>query len=449
MNETRRWNAAGHHRTALLQQTISASPPVVVGSRGVYLFDSSGRDYIDGSGGAMTVSIGHGVEEVLVAMQLQARQVCFAFRTQFTSEASEELAGVLTRLAPGDLNHVLFANSGSEVTEMAMRAAAQYWRELGKPQKTHVLGRTTSYHGMTLGALSMSGHDIRRRDYGDLLHSFNVGPTPGCWERPSNVRVQEVEDPEDWTPVIESYGAEKIAAIIVEPIIGAAGGVLVPPIGHLQKLRLMCDKLDILLIADEVVTGFGRTGEWFGCQHDYVVPDMIAAGKGMTSGYTPMAALLLCDRIVEAMSEGSNAVPFGHTFSGNPLSAATSLAVLRYMHERKVLENGNTRSPQLANGLRLLAERHRCMANVRGRGMLWGFDLVYPGTDPSLAPDQPNKSVFVADCFEAGLIVYPAGIPPRSAAIISPPLTITEAEVNDLLARLDIGMSRFSARLHV
>jgi len=329
---------------------------------------------------------------------------------------------------------------------MAMRTAVQYWRELGKPHKTHVLGRTTSYHGMTLGALSMSGHAARRKDYGDLLHAFNIGPTPVSWERNDDAETLEVERPEDWLQVIEAHGAQKVAALIVEPIIGAAGGVLVPAVGHLRELRRMCDRLDILLIADEIITGLGRTGSWFACDHDGVVPDMIAVGKGLTSGYTPMAALLLHERIVASMRAGSGSAPFGHTFSGNPLSAATSLAVLRYLQEHNLPDKARENAPRFEAGLKSLAARYPSMANVRGRGMLWGFDLRHPGTGAPPAADQPGTAAFVADCFAAGLVIYPAGIPPRNAAIVSPPLTITTAEIKELFSRLETGLRRFTSR---
>lgn len=412
----------------LLKQTLGARLPLLERARGVYLFDEQGKDYLDGSAGAMTVSIGHGVPEVLRAMAQQADAACFTFRTQFTSRAAEELAELLVALAPGDLNGVLFANSGSEATELAVRTAVQYWRERGQPDKTHVLGRRISYHGMTLGALSMSGHPVRRRDYGDLLHGFDVGP--------------EIGDARMWEDAIRAQGARKVAALIVEPIIGAAGGVLTPPVGHLRELRRLCDEYGILLIADEVITGFGRTGAWFACEHDRIVPDMIAVGKGMTSGYTPMSALIVRQHIVETMARGSGGAPFTHTFSGNPLSAAVSLAVLRYMQDHDVLGNVAARSVQLSDGLAGLRERHSCFRNLRGCGLLWGFDLHRDAAGPAVN----LTSDFVQDCFTERLIVYPAGTAPSYAAMISPPLTITEAETQDLLLRLDRAARRFLSR---
>lgn len=428
--------------SALLKPRLASKLPVVSHAKGVKIYDTAGRDYIDGSGGPMTVAIGHGVPEVIEAMQKQAEQVCFTYRSQFTSRSAEELAQMLAGLAPGDVNHVFFVNSGSEATELCMRTAIQYWRECGRPERTRVLGRKTSYHGMTMGALSMSGHDARRRDYAELLHPLAVGPDSHAWvDSDSRADRGGVESAEDWIAAIDQYGADKVAAIIVEPVIGAAGGAIVPPAGHLQKLRELCDARDILLITDEVITGIGRTGTWFASEHDDVIPDLIAIAKGMTAGYTPMGAVLMRDKVVAAMREGSGAAPFGHTFSGNPLSAATCLAVLRFMRDNDVLGNAKRRAPELEAGLRRLAQKYPVMANVRGKGMLWGFDVQRKG-----AAHAGLNGVFVQHCLDAGLVVYPAGFAPHdNAAIISPPLTITESELQELLARLDAALEAFSA----
>lgn len=429
--------------SSLLKQRLNSKLPMVSHAKGVRIYDTDGRDYIDGSGGAMTVGIGHGVPEVLAALKAQADQVCFTYRTQFTSRAAEDLAAMLARLAPGDVDYAFFVNSGSEATELCMRTAIQYWRERGQPQKTHVLGRKTSYHGMTMGALSMSGHDARRKDYAELLHPFAVGPTSESWAQGPSEATADFETSEQWLALIAKYGREKVAAIIVEPIVGAAGGALTPPIGYLRVLREICDSQDILLITDEVITGIGRTGTWFASEHDDVVPDLIAIAKGMTSGYTPMGAVLMRERIVQAMREGSGSAPFGHTFSANPLSAATCLAVMRYMEDHDVLANVKRRAVEVEAGLRRLAQKYPAMSKVRGRGLLWGFDL----HEQKASATPGMNGMFASDCFVEGLIVYPAGFAPRdNAAIVSPALTITESELQELLSRLDAGLQRFSAR---
>src|SRR3954454_17372542 len=433
--------------SALITSSPLTAMHRVARAKGVFVYDDDGRDYLDGSGGAMTVSIGHGVPEVLAAMREQSERVCYTFRTHFGSDAADELAETLVSLAPGDIEHAFFVNSGSEATEMAMRTAVTYWRERGLPSKTHVLGRHASYHGMTMGALSVSGHDARRMEYSDLLHSFDVAPPPTCFRCESNVAPIDcpIHGAGVWDRVITDHGADRVAAVIVEPIVGAAGGVLTPPIGYLRQLREICDRHDVLLIADEVITGIGRTGRWFGCEHDGIVPDMISTAKGMSSGYTPMGAVLFRKHVVDALRARQPWAPLGHTFSANPLSAATCLAVVNYMRANDLLSNAVIRGEQLEEGLRLLSSRFPWMADVRGRGLLWGFEFVTDmesrrPIDSALLP----SATFVNHCFDAGLIVYPAGFPPyNNAIIVSPPLVITESEMDTLLERLEIALRTF------
>ena len=292
---------------------------------------------------------------------------------------------------------------------------------------------------MTLGSLSMSGHAARRPDYGSLLHAFPVAPPAYPYryahEGESSAAYAERAAAAFEAAIIAADPAT-VAAVIVEPIVGAAGGVLVPPPGYLAHLREICDRHDVLLILDEVITGMGRTGAWFACVDEDLVPDILALGKGLSAGYFPMAGVLIRDRIVAAIRDGSGLAPFGHTFSGNPAGAATCLAVLDYLQEHEVLANVRARGAQLERGLHALAERYSCIVDVRGRGLLWGFEFV---TDTGSVPaaEHAIASVFVDLCFEQGLIVYPAGIAPlNNAVVLSPPLTITEEEVDLLLALL-------------
>lgn len=423
--------------------------PIVDRAQGAYLYDQNGKQYLDGSAGAMTVSIGHGVTEIIDAMQAQAKRVCFTYRTQFDNEPAEELARELTAIAAGDINHAFFVNSGSEATELTMRAALQYWREKGMPSKSKILGRQIGYHGMTMGSLSMSGHAQRRSDYGELLHAFAVAPPVYDFRFPLSGADADNHGAAIWERLLIEEDPQTVAAVIVEPIVGAAGGALTPPIGYLGALREICDRHDVLLIVDEVITGLGRTGKWFAYEHDNIVPDLVACGKGMTSGYTPMGAVLFRDRIVEASHLGSKIAPFGHTFSNNPLSAATSLAVLRYMRRMDILTNVAASGARLEHGLRELTSRYPWMADVRGRGLMWGFEFVTDQHSRS-APD-PKRAAnvrFVDHCFEAGLIVYPAGIAPfNNAALITPPLNISTDEIDELLRRLETGLRTFGDEL--
>src|SRR5690625_950820 len=347
-------------KSALLKPYPNRHYPSASYGKGVFIYDSAGNQYLDGSSGAMTATIGHGVSEISEAIAAQAKRLAFSYRTQFTNEPAEELAAKLTALAPKNLDWAFFVNSGSEASEFAIRAALGHWRAQGKPRKTKVLSRRNSYHGMTMGALSMSGHQGRRPDYGPLLHTFPVAP-PAYAYRFANIGESEQEYAKraasEFEQAIINQDPETVAAIIVEPIVGAAGGAIVPPQGYLPELREICDRHNVLLIFDEVITGVGRTGDWFACFDEQVVPDMLLAGKGLSAGYSPVGAVLLHQHMVAALQEKNMSAPFGHTFSGNPLGAAACLAVLELLERDSVLDNVVERGKQLHAGLQCLAEK--------------------------------------------------------------------------------------------
>lgn len=447
-------NELGHAvtRSALLKPSVDRTYPVVARGQGVFLYDRDGNQYLDGSSGPMAAAMGHGSREIADAMRKQAEQVAFSYRTQFTNEPAEMLAERLTALAPGDLTRAFFVSSGSEATEFSMRAAIGYWKERGLPSKVKILSRERSYHGMTLGALSMSGHPGRRPDYGTLLHTFPVAP-PAYPYRFAHEHESEDAYAErsarEFEQAIVDEDPRTVAAVIVEPIVGAAGGAIVPPGGYLKRLREICDRLGVLLIADEVITGIGRTGDWFACEHEGIVPDLMALGKGLSGGYSPIAGVLMREHVAEAFEHGSGITPFGHTFSGNPLSAATCLAVLDIMQRDNILQNVRERGAQLQAGLERLSHRYECLSDVRGRGLLWGFEFV---TDRQLRTPPPESEAinerFVHECWAERLIVYPAGVAPlNNAAIVSPPLIISQSEVEILLQRLEGAVRRISGFL--
>lgn len=439
--------------SALLKNDFNKDYQTVARGKGVWLWDTDGRDYIDGSSGAMTANIGHGVEEVAEAMAKQAKTVAFAFTGQFTNAPAEELARRLTALTPGDLNHVFFVNSGSEASEHAMRLSLQVWRERGRPEKTRFLSRQRSYHGMTMGALSMSGHDGRRSDFGSYLHAFPAVP-PAYAFRSEWGELPEKEQgavaAAEWENAILAMGADNVAAVFAEPIVGAAGGALVPPAGYFRHLREICDRHDVLLIADEVITGMGRTGSWFATGYEGIVPDILTTAKGLSAGYTPMGAVVLREPLVAAIREGSGIAPYGHTFSGNPLGAATCLAVLDFMEKQDVLGNVAERAREMEAGLQALQQRYPHMADIRGRGLLWGFEFVMDRQSKTPPPAETNATGrFVDFCWQEGLVIYAAGIAPlNNACLISPPLVITAEELQELLERLSRALAKMEAHLN-
>ena len=427
----------------LIKPLLSGQYPVVKDGKGVYLFDKEGKRYLDASSGAVTANIGHGVEEIIDAMMEQAEKVSFVYRSQFTSEAAEDLAEKIAELAPGDLNWSFFVNSGSEATETAMKIAIQHWQEQGIKTKTKVLSRWVSYHGITLGALSMSGHSSRRERFVPLLEDFPTIHPPYCYRCPFNKKPENCGYPcaNELETTIARIGADQIAAFIAEPIIGAAGAAITPPPDYYKIIKEICERHNILFIADEVMTGFGRTGTWFAIEQWNVVPDIVALGKGMGAGYTAIAATLVSNKVMEPIINGSQLVMSGHTLSANPQSCAASLAVLEFLEQNKIIPTVFEKSQIIFSSLQKLQKQFSFIGDIRGKGLLIGVEFVQNQQTKEPYPRNATfTQMFIKKSFENGLLLYPAGSGldgiHGDAIIISPPLTIKETEIDDLIERL-------------
>jgi adenosylmethionine-8-amino-7-oxononanoate aminotransferase len=441
-------------RSFLIKPVLDETLPTIDYGKGVYLFDMEGKRYLDAASGAVTANIGHGVAEIIEAMQEQAKKVSFVYRSQFTSEAAEKLARKIAELTPGDLNWCFFVNSGSEATETAMKMAIQYWQEKGIHTKTKVLSRWVSYHGITLGALSMSGHTGRRARFVPLLEDFPVINPPYCYRCPYSLEApscgflcaQELETS------IKRIGANSIAAFIAEPIIGAAGGAITPPKDYFKVIKKICDENDILFIADEVMTGFGRTGSMLAIEQWDVIPDIVALGKGMGAGYAPIAAALASEKVMEPILKGSKIVMSGHTLSANPQSCAVSLAVLEYLEKNKIVKEVEWKSTYLKKQLEKVKSQFTFIGDVRGKGLLLGIEFVESNIDKTPFPRKMMvTSKMVAMAKENGLLVYPAGAGidgvNGDSIIISPPLTITQQKMDELIKLLNQTFENFSEYL--
>ncbi|MEC0207614.1 aspartate aminotransferase family protein [Paenibacillus ehimensis] len=430
--------------THLIKPILDYDYPTVASGQGIYLHDTDRKTYIDGCSGAVTASIGHGVPEIVEAMKAQAEKVSFAYRSQFTSEPAEALARKLSEWSGGRWSWSFFVNSGSEATETAMKIAIQHWQEKGRDRKNRFISRWMSYHGITMGALSMSGNILRRKRFIPLLEDYPSVSAPYCYRCPLKEAhpgcgmkcAQELE-----TSILR-IGPEHIAGFIAEPIIGASGGAVTPPEGYYQEIKRICDKYDILFIADEVMTGLGRAGKKFGIEHWGVDPDIVALGKGMSAGYTPMAATLVSDKVMEPILKGSKSIMAGHTYSANPQSAAVCLAVLEYMEKHDLVRKAEVNGEYLLGKLQEMAKRLDIVGDVRGKGLLLGLEFV---------PDVRTKGIFplslgvtarvIKRAFDKGLLVYPAsgGIDGAAgdAIIVSPPLIITPDQIDSLVSILE------------
>lgn len=424
----------------LIKPLLDETYPVIDYGKGIYLFDMDGKKYLDAASGAVTANIGHGVSEIIEAMNEQAKKVSFVYRSQFTSEAAEALAVKLAGMLSGDLNWCFFVNSGSEATETAMKMAIQYWQEKGVQTKMKVLSRWVSYHGITLGALSMSGHTVRRTRFVPLLEEFPVINPPYCYRCPYNLEAPNCGYlcAHELETAINRIGADQIAAFIAEPVIGAAGGAIAPPKDYYKIIKKICEEHDILFIADEVMTGCGRTGTMLACEQWGISPDIVALGKGMGAGYAPIAAAIVTEKVIEPILAGTKAVMSGHTLSANPQSCAAALAVLEYLEKNHIIQEVEIKGVYLHEQLEKLTALFPFIGDVRGKGLLLGIEFVQDADSKTPFPRNARLTQRIVEVAkEKGLLVYPAGAGidgiNGDSIIISPPLTITKKEIEELV----------------
>jgi adenosylmethionine-8-amino-7-oxononanoate aminotransferase len=395
-------------------------------AQGIFITDENGKQYLDGSSGAITCSVGHSHPKVIEAIRQQAGKLQFVYRSQFGSEEAEKLATKLYSISPGGAYaHTFFVNSGTEAIETAMKVALQYFLERGQPKKTHFVSRWKSYHGITMGALSLSGHPLRRQRFETSLQKF-----PGLSADLERDAVEKHE--QEFLALIERIGAENIAAFVAEPIVGAAGTALTPGHDYYQRMKSICRKHDILFIADEVMTGLGRTGQWFGLDHWRESADIVAVGKSLGAGYAPIAATMMTESVLEPIKNGTGLIMSGHTYSGHPLSCAAALRVLEVVEEEKLLDNVNVHGDYLKTNLLAIQKQFPVIQHVRGKGLMLGVEFN--------AAQKGFQVKLIDRCFENGLLVYPSVGGPEgkdeNGTLIAPPFIITRSECDILLEKL-------------
>jgi adenosylmethionine-8-amino-7-oxononanoate aminotransferase len=442
-------------QASVLYRDLQRAYPTIVRGEGVYLWDDRGKRYLDGSGGASAVtSIGHGVKEIADAMADQARKVAFVPMHMFTSEPLPALAAAVAAFAPGDLNKVWFVSGGSEATENAAKLARQYWLEKGRPQKSIVLGRWQSFHGNLFGSMAFGGHTIRRRKYVPMLQESSHLPPMYCYRCHFKQTYPSCDTycADYLERLIRMQGAEHVAAFIAEPVVGATLGAVPPVPEYFPKIREICDRYEVLFIADEVMTGFGRTGANFGVDHWGVVPDMIATAKGISGGYIPLGAVIVRDPIVAAFEQNRSNFVGGHTYSGHPVAAAVGLAVLRYIQEHGLVQNAREVGAYLLDGLRRLQARHPIVGDVRGLGLMVGLEFV--ADRKTRAPFPPEREIaraIAVEALERGLVSYPGtgsvdGVMGDHMKF-TPPLILSREQADELVTLLDAAIGAVEARL--
>jgi putrescine aminotransferase len=434
---------AAHHLHPFTDHTAmhAAGTHVIRSAKGCTLVDETGRELLDGLAGLWCTNIGYGREEILNAVAEQMRQVAFYpsfFNT--TTEPTIRLAARLAELAPRELGHVIFANSGSEANETALKLIRAYWKLRGQRAKTKVLSRSFAYHGVGLATTSLTGLPSCLDPFDLPLPGFVHVPGPlayGTGKTPAEYGAWCLEETER---AIAREGAGTIAAMFVEPIQGA-GGVIVPPPGYLTALRELCRRHEILFVADEVITGFGRLGEWFASQLWSLAPDLMTVAKGITSGYVPLGATFVRDEISETLSRGGY-LAHGFTYTGHPVACAAALANLEVLTRERLVERvRDDVGPRFQAALGKLAA-HPAVAETRGYALIGAFELRRPKTGP-LANAGPNAlgPAIHALCREEGVIVR--GI--RDLGAMSPPFVVSHAELERMFALTTRALDRLWA----
>lgn len=413
----------------------------------VYVTDSEGNQLLDGPGGMWCVNAGYGREEIIQAVADQMRQLSYFSPWSMGSSKATELSARLASLSPGDLNNVFFTTGGSTAVDSALRFAFFYNNCLGRPEKKHVISRMSAYHGSTYLSSSCSGKMWEKQNMDMIEDTIHLLPSPKPKDRPSGMSLEAFCDEKvaDLENKILELGADKVAAFIAEPIL-ASGGVIVPPDGYYKRCHEVCKKYDVLFIADEVVTAFGRLGYYFASEDVFgVVPDMITTAKGLTSGYVPMGALFISDRLIQEIKEASNearSFVSGFTYSGHPVAAAAALANLDIFENDKLLEHVREISPYFEEAIRSLGDLE-VVSDIRVKGLMAGVECEL---DPS-KPDEQRDVEFLYKvdeiCQENGLLVRPV----YNSCVMSPPLTITRPQIDELVSTLRLGIETAYAKL--
>lgn len=434
--------------TRVLHRHTKMDPPVAVGGSGCFIKDANGKEYLDASGGAAVSCLGHGHPAVTEAIRQQLDRIAFAHTAFFTSEPAEALALWLTDRAPGDLNHAYFVCGGSEAIEASLKLARQYFLETGQPDRHRIIARRQSYHGSTLGALSTGGNLERREAYSPLLlETHHIAP---CYPYRDCRDGESLEDygqrvANDLDATIRRLGPDTVMAFVAEPVVGATAGVLVPAPGYFRRIREICDSHGVLLVFDEVMCGMGRTGTLFACEQESVTPDILAIAKGLGAGYQPIGAMLLSDRIFEAVRDGSGFFRHGHTYLGHPLACAAALAVQQTIESEGLLEKVRERGEKLERSLIKRFGNHAHIGDIRGRGLFWGIEIVADRiTKEPFDPALKLHSRIKANAMDEGLVCYPLSgtIDGKRGnhILLAPPFIISEDEIDLLVGRLGIAI---------
>ena len=417
--------------------------PRIVRGQGSYLFDTAGKRYLDGSGGPAVFCLGHGHPEVNAAITRQLDEIAYAYRYLFTSSALEKLTETVLRLCGGGFQDIVYTGSGSEAVESALKIALQHFAARGLMKKRRFIARRRSWHGNTLGALSISDFAERRRAFEGSLLDVSFVSAANAYRMPDGISGEALVGhlAAELEQTIVSLGPQCVAAFVFEPIVGAAGGVVPAPDGYAQAIQAVCSKYDVLMIADEVMCGSGRSGTWRALEHDGVVPDIMCIAKGLAGGYVPLGAALVTARVAAPIHAEHGAFMTGHTFTGHTAACAAGLAVQHIVQRDRLLDRVRTVGATFQETIRRTLSRFDEVGDVRGRGFFIGIELVRDRrTRLPFSPDRALSFDIGARAFADGLICYPCSGNVDGTAgdtiIIAPPYNASDGELEEIVVKL-------------
>jgi adenosylmethionine-8-amino-7-oxononanoate aminotransferase len=423
--------------------------PKVAWAKGSYVYDVDGKQYIDGSGGPAVYCIGHSNPEVNAAIKDQLDRIAHGYRYNFSSDALEELTGIIQRRCGGTLNHMVYVTGGSEAVESCLKLALQYHAARGDMSRRRFIARERSWHGNTLGALSVSGFLERKRAFeGSLLDVSHLSPVnayrPVAGATPETVGeacARELEHE------ILKVGPEKVSAFIFEPVVGAAGGCVPSPPGYARRVREICDRYGVIMISDEVMCGAGRSGTWRALEQDGVEPDIMSVAKGLAAGYLPLGAAIYNDKVADAIHGRHGAPMTGHTFTGHTACCAAGVAVQKIVEREKLVERVNAMEGTLRAMLVEATRDIAAVGDIRGRGFFQAIELV--ADRETKKPFDGERKLFMKirqQAFQNGLICYPVGGNVDGingdVVIIAPPYNVTEAELTEIVDKTAASISQ-------
>ncbi|WP_341895204.1 aspartate aminotransferase family protein [Ferrovibrio terrae] len=428
----------------ILHRSINHAYPVAVGGEGIRIIDADGKRYIDASGGAAVSCLGHGHPDITRAMHEQADKLAFAHTSFFTTEPAEKLADKLIEKAPQGISHVYYVSGGSEAIEAALKMARQYHVERGEPQRRHFIARRQSYHGNTVGALSVGGNAWRRQQFAPMLiEAHHIAP---CFEyrdrRPDETpEAYGQRVAEELEVKILELGKDSVIAFVAEPVVGATLGAVAATPGYFKRVREICDTYGVLLILDEVMCGMGRTGTLHACEQDGIVPDIMTIAKGLGGGYQPIGAILLGQHIFDTFRNGSGFFQHGHTYLGHPMACAAALAVQQVIERDHLLDNVKAMGIHLMDRLQDRFGNHRHIGDIRGRGLFQAIELVQDrASKATFDPKLKLHARIKQEAMKAGLMVYPMGGTIDGLhgdhVLLAPPFICTRDDISLIVEKL-------------